>query len=377
MNAGQGLSSGGCRVGAGWWVLVAMALIVLPGCLRRSESIVIHRSGSADVQLIIEGDPDDVRSGDAMPAAAGGWAVTETKRKSRNDKDELVLTASRSVAAGGAWPTTFAESGSPAMRTALTFSTSVRTEPRSDGTYYHFRRVYHARPAARIAFLRRALLESDDMEELMQRDPAELTAEQRKTWVERSIMFEQERSTVFIDQAAAAMGEALAPHHWLPARAAARKPFDDPALQQRALEALSAGDEVGARLEQFDRELSDRVEQVISASLREAGVTETIADRFLAEYRQARAHHEVTDDLGDEEFILVVEMPGVVVAHNSRDEAWTNDEPGDEKPAGGLHEQMRAETIIRQPNRAAWSFRGDELRDYDMVLLATSFVKGG
>jgi hypothetical protein len=353
-------------------------LAAAAGCLRRTEGIIVHRDGSVSLQVIIEGDPDDVRAGDAMPSPAGGWKVTESTRATRDGKDELVLTASRTVPAGEALPGSFAPPDSPEARTALAFPTTVRVEHRDDGTYYHFRRVYRARPAARIMFIRKQLLESDDVKELMQLDPAELTEADRKTYVDHIIAFEKERTTVLLDQAAASMGDAVAAHQWLPARLAARRPYDDEALSARTIAVITEKADVGAKLEQIERDLSSRVERAIRASLQEAGVASAVANRFLAEYRRARTDFEVTEDLGDEEWRVVVEMPGVIIAKNGVEDMQGEGEPAaaGEPSAEGLFEQLQASAFEPRPNRAGWVFRGDELLDYDYVLLATSFVAG-
>ena len=55
---------------------------------------------------------------------------------------------------------------------ATSFPTTVRIDRRPEGTYYHFRRVYRARPAARIEFLRRMIVETDEIKELAFDEPA-------------------------------------------------------------------------------------------------------------------------------------------------------------------------------------------------------------
>lgn len=360
--------------------LFGLPLALLPlltaGCLKRGEAIAIRPDGSVRMLVMIQGDPDDVRSGDAMPSKEGGWQVSEQMVK-EDDKDQLKITAERTVPAGQPIPSSYAVPGSPGENQATTFTTKVRIEQRPDGTYYHFRRVYHARPAARILHLRGQILENDEMKALAGKDIEELSDDERRKFVAAMIQFEKEKTRVFLDQAGAALGDGLAQDQWLPARERALKPYDEAALMERTIAALSDKDQAGPLVEQIEHGILQQVEEGIRTAMQEAKAPKAAVDRFVDAYGHARAAYNVTEDIGDEVFEIAVEMPGRIIAHNVSGDGLAPAGDAEVEPAAAgrdFIDVLKAEEFKPAQNRCGWSFKGEDLRDDDVVLMATSVV---
>jgi hypothetical protein len=157
----------------------AATLLGVAACIKRSERITILADGSTLLQTAIEGDAADLRNGDALPESGAGWTVEERSETDQEGREKLTRTAHRQLAPGQPWPDSYAVAGSDVEELVLHFPTMLTIEQRPGGTYYHFRRVYLRRDHARTAFEPEQILESDEMRELQQKKPEELTPEER------------------------------------------------------------------------------------------------------------------------------------------------------------------------------------------------------
>ncbi|MBU0616972.1 MAG: hypothetical protein KKI02_04590, partial [Planctomycetes bacterium] len=165
--------------------LLLAAVLLLPGCLERKETIRIDRDGSVQIRVELEGDPGDFAAGDALPDKHTGWKAQDEFETDDDGKEKQRRIATRRFAAGQPLPESYADPDDPQYGIALMFPTTLEIERRADGTYYHFKRVYEARAQARYTVHRELFKQIfKELDELAGKDPAELTDEQRTRLVE-------------------------------------------------------------------------------------------------------------------------------------------------------------------------------------------------
>jgi hypothetical protein len=328
-------------------VPVTVAAALLGGCLEREERIVVRDDGSVSVELSFRADSDEeLYLGDAVPSEDRGWMVSAWTEHDEQGREIFRLTAEQSFEPGVALPESLGDLRDPYRDVTLRFPSSVMLEPRADGTYYHFRRVYRARPWAQLEVMRQKVLEQAgplDRDRLEQLGPAEAAAV-----VDALAGAEVTRLVHFARLAFADVTPEAPQDAWLAVRAAAADALadlDSPALAQLLLEA-EEDPAAAAALERSRAELEHRTLAAMQAALRDTGrYPPSQINRFLHRFDQHRMAHRVTEDLGDERFTVRVRMPGTVVGHNGSAE---------------------------QDGVVTWTFDGSMLRDREVELMATS-----
>ncbi len=330
-------------------IVLALIALALPGCLERKETIRVHRTGAVDLEIEISGDPADFASGDALPEEAGGWTVqkdeTQTDEQGRQTRNR---TARMSVRGGQPLPDTFARPDGPEAATALRFPTEVRIEKRPDGTYYHFRRVYQPREGARYDYYTRLFQESGAFKQIQGKDPADLTDEEREQLLRQLRVLEALKHCEFIRAGVAAREEPWPQHYELLLRRALLEHFEKADLTP-VLELLRQpqSEERDAQVNRYGEELIEASRDTLRAQLEELRVPRREIEAFFEAYDEEQARRAVTEDLGDERFVVRLELPGELVAHN-----------GDSVNDGVVE----------------WEFGGQALLDREHVLMATSRV---
>ena len=375
-------------------LLPALVLVSTIGCIKRSETITIFEDGRVRLETEIVGDPDDVYNGDAMPTAQSGWQVTDRTETDAEGEKELTRVAKREIPAGQPLPSSYAPADSRLDLIALQFPTTVAVEQRADGTYYHFKRVYRRRDYADVQYWKDQVMESDEIKAVTQKEPDQVTQEERAKLAEALIDIEAKQTAAFVEQAGVAIQSGLSQDALLHARRAASNVFEANELTDRVVELLGKNDDAAADdLAGIELEVFSRVREAIETGLADAGVRRTAIDQFLNQYELAREAFSTTEDLGDETWFVGVEMPGRVVAHNSSGDPGQKFaemlEPVEQE---GVTRQSTIETTVRvekngqaqdvtstesydsRNNKVAWEFDGKALRDRDVVLMATSFV---
>ena len=373
----------------------ALVLATTIGCIKRSETITIFEDGRVRLETEIVGDPDDVHNGGAMPTAQSGWQVTDRTETDAEGKEELTRIAKREIPAGQPLPSSYAPPDSRLDLIALQFPTTVTIEQRSDGTYYHFKRVYRRRDYADVQYWKDKVTESDEIKAITQKEPDQVTQEERAKLAEALIDIEANQTAAFVEQAGLAIPNGISQDALLQARRGASNVFEANELTDRVIELLGKNDDAAAdELAGIEREVFSRVREGIETGLADGGVRRAVIDQFLNQYELAREAFATTEDLGDETWFVGVEMPGRVIAHNS------SGDPGQKfaemlQPVEqeGVTRQSTIETTVRvekngqaqdvtsiqtyesRSNKVAWEFDGKALRDRDVVLMATSFVQ--
>lgn len=337
--------------------LAALAVIAV-GCINRKERITIYPDGSVKFKVKIEGDPQDVRNGDALPTVESGWDVTETIEKQDDGKETLKRTAKLKIAPGRAIPDSYAQKGGRLARTALRFPTTLVMEDRDEGTYYHLKRTYVRRPFNFAHYFEDKYLESEEFKAIVEKAGDELTAAEHAKLAEVLIEIDELQTAAFVERAAARIDPPLAQDVLLQARQAALRVYQSEDLSGQMIDILKSDrDDAFENLENTLRESQDKA---LSTSLTAAGVHAGSVSEFMDLYALTREAYEITEDLEDETWEVVVEMPGRIVAHNSFETSGDGEEERESAEPGF--------SIVK------WTFSGDALRDRDVVLMATSFV---
>ncbi len=325
---------------------VTLPTLLLAGCLERKETIRVKPDAKVEIELTFEGDVADVDAGDAMPAEAGGWDVSR-QMKEDDDKQKLVLAADRTFDAGAELPDSFA-TDDETREVALRFPTEVTREKRADGVYYHFRRGYSPRALAQFEYHRQRL--EQQTQALSGKNADELTQEEKRTLLQamRETELSQRCELVMLAEQAADLSW---PAETTPRlQQEVRRHFEDADLEEfiRLLEEPES-EARDARIAKFSEELIHDVRELLSHTLSELHRPQREIDTFLASYDLESRRHDLTSDLEDERFVVRVELPGELVAHNGRVE----------------------------DGAVVWEFDAKALMDREQVLMATSVDRSG
>ncbi|MFY9341445.1 MAG: hypothetical protein WAT39_03070 [Planctomycetota bacterium] len=364
--------------------LSLLATVVLAGCLENSEVIEVRADGSVKMTLAAQGDAGDLATGYTIPF--GGpwlpqgddtqrWLATVGPDTGSARVPQAIAAAPWLDAAGkprnvrlevageftnaAAIPEWLAPATEPQRAAYSRRTTSLRIDQHAGRTVFTFERVFRARDWRNVS-------------------PSEwidlhLPREIRAQLEHQQPMTEEQWDTVFglvqagLQRSARALAErtllalCLDGGVLLPAakwRAvsdgtvrAAMAPFTRPRFDaiRRVVEKKQGGDAKDGP------EPFAALEQSIRAALRQGFVDQLAGAGIGEEPRQsalARLDFELvaldhTDDLGDETFKVEVRMPGTIVA-------------GNHDAAG---------------NAATFTFRGEDLRDRDVVLRVVSVVE--
>jgi len=155
-------------------ILINAALMVLTGCLKRTEKITVAPDGRATMQLTYEGDPDEFENGDAMPGDAAGWSLQRKSEFDDEGKEEVTLTATQQFASTEDLPRSYASPNDDETDLYLDFPTSVQIDRRRDGTYYYFTRTYTPRKWAYMQHWQDTLID-DNVQKLSDKPVEQLS----------------------------------------------------------------------------------------------------------------------------------------------------------------------------------------------------------
>lgn len=372
----------------------ALMIIAAAGCIKRSETITIFEDGRVRLTAEIVGDPSDVYNGDTLPTAESGWQTEDNIETDSDGKKELTRNAAREIAAGGEIPSSYAAPNSRLDLTALQFPTTVTIEHHDDGTYYRFRRTYHRREYSAVQYWKDRIMESDEIKDITQAKPQDLSDEQRKRLARALIDVEGDQTAAYVEQTGLAMADTVSQEALLNARRGAVNVYKSGGLLDEATQLLGQDDDkIAQEVERIEGELREQVRQAIETALREANVGKPVIDQFLDRYELAREAFEITGDLSDESWFVGVEMPGRIIAHNAfGDSSQFFHDMLEPHPIEGETRHGKVESKVAvmkngkreivtmqheyetRSNKVAWEFNGKALRDRDVVLMATSFV---
>jgi hypothetical protein len=340
--------------GAAVWLLGSAT--VLSGCVERREHISITTQGTVTFEVTMRSDSQaDLFEGDAVPTAAAGWACEQKSAKDAEGRETFELYAIASFPQGTTLPGNFAARSDSRADLYLQFPTTLKIETRSDGTYYHFRRVYPARPWVQFEKLRERLIEQPLKSAALDGEPSTWTTDQRMAVVKAMANFECEKMLIFARKAYLEAAPRSPQDGWLRVSDDLRQfvsTMDYPSLA-RLLEPQPTQRERDRANDMFEAE-SKRFEAAVFQRLRaalqnQAGLGGSQVEVVVASYERSKKYFEVTQDLGDDKFEITLDMPGTIIATN-------------------------AENAATATSSATWKFDGQIMRDQDFELLATSRV---
>ncbi len=296
-------------------LVTVLSLLVLPACLKRREIVTIDGEGRIRIQHSLQGDEADLDRGpDAMPTGKP-WRTSRAKWLKEDGTEEHRLEASATFANAAEVPTSFAPDDDRAG--SLVFETSLR-EVRVEETrrVFLFRRVYRARPWADYDQLFRSRV-PDDLAEKLEKpgDIGRLEGDDQERALQVLVDYEIAKMVLWARTAIAGLdlhdefGPLLATHRIRTALEAWRRENLGPeqvsgfmSLGDQALVA-TCEDMVAATKEIIRREAA----AVLGADPRWNAI---LFERLRA---AAEKEHDVSQDLQDEDFELVLKLPGTLV----------------------------------------------------------------
>jgi hypothetical protein len=333
-------------------LILWLSLPLLGGCLERKERLAISADGSVWIEAEFKTDSlDELYKGDAIPTPAGGWAVEQLTERDDKGKEAYKLIATASIPPRRPLPATFATRGDADQDLYLQFPTTLKIEQRGDGVYYHFRRVYPARPWEYIERLQRQFVQ-EPLNEL-EPEPETWLPEERISVVKALATFEVEKALVFARAAFLETTPDGPQDGWLHVQDDLRGFVNQMDFQTLAqlLEPRESENEEHDR----DAKIQAEAQKFEAASIAQlkttlkslAGYDQTNLNAFMNHYERQKKRYAVTQDLDDDKLEIAVEMPGQIIAHNADD--------------------VSAST-------ANWTLEGPQLHDCERELLVTSRV---
>lgn len=335
-----------------WIGTFALLPLALAGCLKRKEYITVQQDGGVAMRLQYETDSlDELENGDAMPSTRAGWKVEQTVELKDDGDETHTLVAEQSFPPGAKLPQNYAAPEDPHADLYLQFPTTLTSERRPDGTYYHFRRTYSPRPWAQIDALQQQARETDkhELERIEQKEPSEMTHEDRVTLVQLALYHEMNKTRAFARRAWQDVAPDATQDAWLTVDSQLKTyfgelDFDRLAKLLESAETEDSDELVEAEAQAIENEATERMQAALADNA-------ALRPRQLAAFKQRFAwykkQYEVTEDLGDEDFEIYLTMPGEIVATN----------------ADGI-----------DGNEAHWEVNGKMFRDRTVEIMATSRV---
>jgi len=338
-----------------FWTNCVVVVALLPcgaGCLLRKETIQVAADGSATIAIEYAGTREDWNTPDALPAAAGGWTITQERKTEGDKEEEIIERAGRKFPPEAMLPSSYAAPDDPDADLYLSFPTRIWREQRGDAVYLHFRRTYASRPWAYVQVWN-GLCFDDTTKKLAEKKAEELSHEEQISLFRAAACFETLKQVELGQAALLKVAPDLPQDQSLVARKAMMDVFEQLDL-----------DRFVGRLEQIapehrDDHLAREAEQVIEraynafkGSLRaQAGFDAERLRRFDVMYARQKKLHAITESVGSHAFEIRVTMPGRVVAHNAHEE--------------------------EDDGAYVWQFQGDVVRDRPHELMITSRLDAG
>ncbi len=327
-------------------VLLVIGLVTLGGCVRREESITIHEDGSVDIVVEASGDRADMEDGLPALARAPGWTFTQHLVTEENGKQKINRKLARTVKPGDGLPDTYPVADDSASPLLVQHPTTLEVEERADGTYFHFRRVYRARPWAFVNYWWSSFYES-----FAGQKPNEMPDEKKEEFVRGLIDAECHERAEFVKNAAAALDPPLSQDVELSILQAVTDVVRTTDVQG-LLEALSQDEDAddgdsGSTLRAIAEGVDNGVADAIEETLRRSGESRRRIADFQEHHDRERRRFAFTKDYEDESWDIQLTMPGRVVGHNGK---------------------------VTDDGEIQWEFDGKQFFDRDIVLMATSVV---
>jgi hypothetical protein len=364
------------------------------GCLENKETIEVRTDGSVHIRLEAEGNAADLLDGYPLPVGPRWSVVGDGKARAlhqayinrdgvdkhafqrraealgfKEDKTRLAVEAD--FPRLDAVPESHAPADHPYRGAFSRRSGRVLIEHKAGRTIYIFERTYHGRDNHVDGILERAHKSlPDELQKKLEDDEAELTPEEidlacrvfHEAFKDAAEHLAREAVLGVFTEGDGNLPVSVVNRAVAGAREAVGRVFSVDALRrvaaalEREARRKKAKEPPGIESDEDDK-LFDRLDAESRTALRGA-LTEVLQTAGLApgtvnailyrlEWQFAAMDH--TDDLGDEVFKVRLSLPGAIVA-------------------GNFHRRDRND-------RVGWKFKGDDLKDRDVVLRAVSVVE--
>lgn len=368
-----------------------LGLLVLPGCLTTRETFTVHAGGSIDVEARAEGQVGDLSTGFMIPMDAG-WApaTTETTRwiaevgrdvgspelKDRIESSEwltdlkkrdagIPLAVTRTFPSANALPRQNAPEGTLYRSAHLLRSATFTKTQRGGKTLITFERVVHRRDGLIERFWGEFRDVGNEVQQKFDGGADLTTAELRKlaeslkrAAVRSNRWYVQEALGALYTQGGANLSLTQRGHVVGKVESAIQSLLDDEVMaraarlmEQHARNKRAGRDtnETGEWFAAKEKELRSTLRKALADSLARTDLPETSRNGVLHRLEWLIASTDHTDDLLDETFEFVVNMPGTIVS-------------------GNFHE-------TRDDGSVVWVFKGRELLDGDLVVHVVSVIE--
>lgn len=329
------------------WLL----LLALGGCLEHEELLVVDPHGGLEVTHTWRGDPPDLDGGAArLPGREEGWQLQRSTRIKEDGKPEDTLVARARFASAQALPARFGPADEPLAAAQLEVETSLEVVPQAGRVVYRFRRSYAPRTWGPYAFLQKRAF-PEEVKALFKEagDLEHMAAEKKRVLLEAVAGYERDKARHWADRALASAGGPGGEGD-VGGRLAVRAAVDAVFQARVSLSELERlvrlpPDQLEAETRRLQAALEEAVVQAAAPALAR---DEARLSRLREQLRLLRRSFEVTEDLGDEAFVVRLTLPGRLIAHDA-----------DGVEGGAL----------------VWRFHGQDLRDRRHTLLAESVVE--
>jgi hypothetical protein len=329
-----------------------LAFALLPGCVKRTETITVNKDGSVKLEVKVEGDRADMESGAPPLGRAHGWEFDEKIEKQDDDKENIIRTVRTTIPPGRPIPAAYPTNDPEGEALALQHPTTVTIERRADGTYYHFRRVFEARPWAYLNYYHQVLIE-EPLERSGDKSPDELSPEKKQELVQNIIHLEGMKHLTHARRAALAIDPPMRQDHWVRIHAAVKEALDEVdtelvlELLEQSWSEEDSDDAVAGELTKLADQLNERITDAVRKTLLHLGMSKRYVAAFGDAIAEEKRRFAITEDYGDEKWDVYLSMPGRLIGHN-----------GDSIDEGKIK----------------WSIDGKGFYDREVELLATSVV---
>jgi hypothetical protein len=332
-------------------LVLFISIGAVSGCLERRERLTIAPDGGVWIQAEFKTNSlDELYQGDAIPTFSGGWAVEQRTQRDAEGRETIRLIATASIPYPLPLPRTFAPRGDADKDLYLQFPTTLKIEHRPDGTYYHVRRLYGARPCRQIEQLQERFVQ-EPLKALDGIEPGQWTPEQRVAAVRALAKFEVEKTLVFGRAAFLEVTPDDPQDGWLLVQHDLRSFVEqmDFLSLAKLLEPRKTEGQDKIRDEQIQAE-AQKFQSAAVAHLKEtlqslAEYDATTLSAFMARYERNKKRYEVSQDLADDKFEITIDMPGQLIAHNA--------------------DSASGSTVM-------WTIEGPQLHDCEKELLVSS-----
>lgn len=362
-------------------VALALVLPLAAACLENEEQIEIRPDGSVRLTVVARGDAADLAEGYPVPLEAP-WelASVDAKRwverfgastgspevRARldeigwgvKDNDEIELQVTRELPSVDALPRWYASERDPYHEAYLERGASLKILERGERKVYVFERTFHGRLGERFDPLKRlgAVLEEheDELEQLDDGDalPPELwdrvATTLHDTYREMAELYARRSLEGLYTR-----GDASLPPQRLPELVASVVDAVAAVVSRQRLDGIYAlylqdDDAAGEAFETMAAEIRQTLRNTLTAGLAEDGMNRATINAVLFELESSFTAVDHDSDLGDEDFRVVVEMPGEIVSGNfDSTDGWT----------------------------ATWTFDGDKIGENGKVLRVVSVLE--